>query len=85
MTKILGTVVIRLLMFPLVVISQRNGAKMANNLPKMQEIQQKMSDARLSGNAIEVARYSQELMAFMSKKGINPLKNMIVPLAQVGF
>lgn len=79
---VMGTIVIRLAMFPLVVMSQRNGAKMANNLPQMQEIQAKMSEARLTGNAIEVARYSQELMQFMSKKGINPLKNMIVPLAQ---
>lgn len=69
-------------MFPLVIISQRNGAKMANNLPQMQMIQEKITEARMTGNAMDVARYSQELMIFMKKKGLNPFKNMVVPLAQ---
>lgn len=70
-------------MLPLVVMSQRNAAKMNNNLPQMQVLQSKLTDARLSGNQMDVARYSQELMLFMNEKGLNPLKNMIVPLAQV--
>lgn len=49
----------------------------------MQVLQLKMTEARQSGNHLDVARYSQELMQFMKEKNLNPLKNMIVPLAQV--
>lgn len=72
-----------MLMLPLVVMAQRNAAKMNNNLPQMQAIQSKLTDARLTGNQLDAARYSQELMMFMNEKGLNPLKNMIVPFAQV--
>lgn len=70
-------------MFPLVVIAQRNAARMNNYLPQMQAIQMKMTEARQTGNQIDAARYSQEMMLFMKEKQLNPLKNMIVPLVQV--
>lgn len=70
-------------MFPLVIIAQRNAAKMNNYLPQMQVLQLKMTEARQTGNQIDTAKYSQELMLFMKEKNVNPFKNMIVPLAQV--
>lgn len=79
---VMGTIVVRILMFPLVIISQRNSAIMNNHLPEIQVLQLKMTQARQSGNQIETARYAQEMMLFMKEKGLNPLKNMIVPLAQ---
>lgn len=81
----LGTVVVRFAMFPLVVIAQRNAAKMNNYMPQMQAIQLKMTEARQSGNKIETMRYTQELMQFMKEKNLNPLKNMIVPFVQAPF
>ncbi|XP_034656022.1 mitochondrial inner membrane protein OXA1L [Drosophila subobscura] len=78
----IGTLVVRTIIFPLVILAQRNSAKMNNNMPQMQLLQLKMTEARQSGNAIESARYAQEMMIFMRDKGVNPLKNMIVPLAQ---
>ncbi|XP_023177132.2 mitochondrial inner membrane protein OXA1L isoform X2 [Drosophila hydei] len=81
-TIAIGTLVVRTLIFPLVILAQRNSAKMSNNMPQMQVLQLKMTEARQSGNAIESARYAQEMMLFMREKGVNPLKNMIVPLAQ---
>ncbi|XP_017956008.1 mitochondrial inner membrane protein OXA1L [Drosophila navojoa] len=78
----IGTLCVRTLIFPLVILAQRNSAKMSNNMPQMQVLQLKMTEARQSGNAIESARYAQEMMLFMREKGVNPLKNMIVPLAQ---
>ncbi|XP_041980518.1 mitochondrial inner membrane protein OXA1L [Aricia agestis] len=81
-TILIGTVVVRVLMFPLVVLSQKNAANMNNNLPEMQMLQMKMTQARQTGNQLESARYAQEMMFFMKEKGLNPLKNMIVPLAQ---
>lgn len=79
---LIGTVVVRLVMFPLVIISQRNTATMNNNLPEIQTLQLKMTQARQTGNQLEAARYAQEMMLFMKDKGMNPLKNMLVPLAQ---
>lgn len=79
----LGTLVVRIILFPLVVMAQRNAAKMNNYLPQMQLLQLKMTEARQTGNQMDAARYSQELMIFMKEKGLNPFKNMIVPLAQM--
>lgn len=81
-TIMIGTIVVRSIIFPLVVMSQRNAAKMNNNLPQLQVLQLKMTEARQSGNAMESARYAQEMVAFMKEKDLNPLKNMLVPLAQ---
>lgn len=81
-TILIGTICVRVILFPLVVLAQRNGAKLANNMPQLQVLQAKMTEARQSGNAIESARYSQAMMQFMKEKNVNPLKNMIVPLAQ---
>ncbi|XP_055631958.1 mitochondrial inner membrane protein OXA1L [Toxorhynchites rutilus septentrionalis] len=78
----IGTVCVRVLLFPLVIASQRNAAKMNNNMPQMQFLQMKMSEARQSGNAIDSARYATEMVQFMKEKGVSPLKNMWVPLAQ---
>ncbi|XP_018565117.1 mitochondrial inner membrane protein OXA1L isoform X2 [Anoplophora glabripennis] len=78
----IGTLIIRLCLFPLVIIAQRNAAKMNNYLPQLQALQLKMTEARQTGNQIDAARYSQEMMLFMKEKELNPLKNMIVPLVQ---
>ncbi|KAM3965411.1 OXA1L mitochondrial inner membrane protein [Aphomia sociella] len=79
---LIGTIVVRVVMFPLVILSQRNTAVMNNNLPEIQLLQLKMTQARQSGNQLETARYAQEMMTFMKEKGLNPVKNMMVPLAQ---
>ncbi|KAJ8718532.1 hypothetical protein PYW08_002769 [Mythimna loreyi] len=79
---LIGTVCVRLVMFPLVIMSQRNTAVMNNNLPEIQLLQMKMTEARQTGNQLEAARYAQEMMGFMKERGLNPLKNMLVPLAQ---
>lgn len=81
-TIMIGTIVVRTIIFPLVILAQRNAAKMSNNMPQMQVLQMKMTEARQSGNSIESARYAQEMMLFMKEKDLNPLKNMLVPLAQ---
>lgn len=78
----IGTVCVRVIILPLVIMAQRNAAKMSNNMPQMQVLQMKMTEARQSGNPVESARYAQEMMTFMKSKNLNPLKNMIVPLAQ---
>jgi len=49
---ITGTIVVRILVFPLVIKSQRNAAKMRNHMPEMQVIQLKMTEARQTGDAL---------------------------------
>jgi len=49
---IVGTVLIRLGMFPLVILGQRNAAEMHNHMPTMQRLQQRMSEARRAGDML---------------------------------
>ena len=70
-----ATLCLRLLMFPVVLISQRNMAHMNNNMPQMGALQEKITDARRRGDMYEMAQLTQELQMFTSKKGINPIKN----------
>ncbi|KAG4081165.1 hypothetical protein HA402_014613 [Bradysia odoriphaga] len=77
-----GTIVVRSLLFPLVILAQRNAARMGNNMPQMQSLQLKMSEARSTGNHFESARLAQEMYIFMKEKDISPFKSMLVPLAQ---
>lgn len=79
---LIGTVVVRSMIFPLVLMSQRNSAKLHNNMPQIQVLQMKLTEARQTGNSFDAARYSQEMMTFMKEKQLNPLKNMVVPIAQ---
>jgi len=52
-----GTTILRLLVFPLVVTSQRHTARMNNNMPQIQAYQEKMTEARLHGNPYESKLY----------------------------
>ncbi|CAN8001086.1 unnamed protein product [Ixodes pacificus] len=81
-TIALGTVVVKLLVFPAILKGQKNSIHMNNHLPQMQILQAKLSEARSCGNQMEAARYANELMLFMKEKQINPLKNMIIPMVQ---
>uniref|UniRef100_A0A1B0AY61 Uncharacterized protein n=1 Tax=Glossina palpalis gambiensis TaxID=67801 RepID=A0A1B0AY61_9MUSC len=51
-------------------------------MPQLQALQLKMTEARQLDNAIDSARYAKEMIVFMKERDVNPLKNMIVPLAQ---
>lgn len=44
---------VRCVLFPLVILAQRNAAKMANNMPQLTLLQMKVTQARQSGNALE--------------------------------
>lgn len=48
-----------MLIVPLVVKSQQNAAKMNNNLPQMQALQLKMTEARQTGNQLEGMQLSK--------------------------
>ena len=82
-TIAVATLCMRLLMFPVMVIAQRNMANMNNNMPAMQAIQEKITDARRRGDMFEMAQLTQELQKLSTAKGINPFKNMIPIAAQL--
>lgn len=77
-----STVVVKVLLLPLIIKGQKNSIHMNNNLPQMQHLQAKMTEARNMGNQLEAARIANELMIFMKEKNVNPLKSMIIPFAQ---
>lgn len=79
---VVATLIVRAALFPLVVVTQRNSAKLANVSPQMEALQLKITDARQSGDQMQVSRYTHELMEFMKEKNVNPIKSMMVPLVQ---
>ncbi|XP_011296847.1 mitochondrial inner membrane protein OXA1L [Fopius arisanus] len=81
-TIIIGTICVRTLMFPLIILSQKNAANMHNTMPGMQKIQQKITDARVSGDQLGIARETKRLMDYMKLHNCNPVKAMIVPMCQ---
>lgn len=74
---IITTLCVRMVAFPLVIISQRNVARLNNCMPQMQILQDKLSDARRRGDTYDSAILGQEMQKMMKEKNINPLKNMI--------
>lgn len=81
---ILFTVALRLCLFPINVISQRSAVKMRKISPQMMHYQEKMSDAKATGNTLEVARATHELIEFMKINNFSPLK-MFLPMIQLPF
>lgn len=65
-------------MTPVVIVAQRNGAKMQNVMPKMQEINDRIAEAKQMGDEYGLAQHQQELSTFMKKEGCNPMKSMAV-------
>jgi len=82
-TIAVATVIMRFLLFPVVVMAQRNMANMNNFTPQLSALQEKMSDARRRGDLYESAQLGHELQVLMKQKGINPLKNAVPILLQV--
>ena len=58
-------------------------ANMNNNMPAMQALQEKITDARRRGDMFEMAQLTQELQKLSTAKGINPFKNMMPIAAQL--
>jgi len=48
---VVGTVLVRIAIFPLVILAQRNAAEMANHMPTMNRLQLRITEARRTGDA----------------------------------
>ena len=80
---VLGTVILRTLLFPLVIKLQVNAAKLNKIRPETQVIMDKMKEYQQLGNNILAAQENAKLMMLYQKHGCNPIKLMIMPFLQV--
>ncbi|EZA54730.1 Mitochondrial inner membrane protein OXA1L [Ooceraea biroi] len=81
-TIVIGTLCVRLLMFPIVVIAQKNMIKFNNHMPKIKQLQEKMSEARNSGDYVESSRAASDLMHYTKNNDISFGKNILMPIVQ---
>ena len=72
-------------MIPLVVKAQQNAAKMNNNLPQMQVLQMKMSEARQSGNQLEGTNLLEIQTQVLQFKNLNYFSCQIHTRADVVY
>ena len=76
---------IRTMVLPFVIKAQKNVTRLNNNMPQMQVLQEKMSDARRRGDMYDSAVLGQEMQKFMKEKNINPFKNIVPIMFQLPF
>lgn len=78
-----GTVLLRISVFPIVISAQKTAAKLNEVLPEQALLKEKMNQARLVGDSVEFARLSNESHTLFKRHGVNPIKAMLAPMAQV--
>nr|XP_019951243.1 PREDICTED: mitochondrial inner membrane protein OXA1L isoform X1 [Paralichthys olivaceus] len=79
---VVGTVIARMAVFPVIVKGQREAAKLNNVLPEMTKLTTRMTEAKQSGNKFEFAKAYTDLNVFQKKHDVNPLRGFLVPLVQ---
>ncbi|XP_011173283.1 mitochondrial inner membrane protein OXA1L [Solenopsis invicta] len=82
LTIVTATVCARALIFPLVINSQKNMIKVTNHMPVIQEMHQRLTEARNSGDHMESAKAATEMMQYMKKNNVSMTKNFMAPLIQ---
>lgn len=79
---VVGTVLARMVVFPVIVKGQREAAKLNNVLPEMTKLTNKMNEAKQSGNKFDFARAYSDLNLFQKKHDVNPLRGFLIPMVQ---
>lgn len=77
-----GTVLARILVFPLIVKGQREAAKLNNHMPQITALTTRMNEAKRSGNRFEFSKAYSDLTLYQKKYDVNPLRGFLVPLVQ---
>ncbi|KAE8633573.1 hypothetical protein XENTR_v10001919 [Xenopus tropicalis] len=77
-----GTVLARILVFPLIVKGQREAAKLNNHMPQISSMTNRMNEAKQSGNKFEFSKAYSDLTLYQKKHDVNPLRGFLVPLVQ---
>jgi membrane protein insertase Oxa1/YidC/SpoIIIJ len=73
-TIVIGTVVLRLALFRVPILNQRNVAEMNKHMPFSDANRKKISDARAEGNKMLEAQAMMEMREYQQKQKMNPLK-----------
>ncbi|XP_075948780.1 mitochondrial inner membrane protein OXA1L [Anarhichas minor] len=79
---VVGTVLARMAVFPVIVKGQREAAKLNNVLPEMTKLTSRMNEAKQSGNKFDFARAYSDLNLFQKKHDVNPLRGFLIPVVQ---
>uniref|UniRef100_UPI00358F5DBB mitochondrial inner membrane protein OXA1L-like isoform X2 n=1 Tax=Myxine glutinosa TaxID=7769 RepID=UPI00358F5DBB len=78
-----GTLLLRIIVFPMIVKGQRETVKLTNVMPQMTLLQEHLKESKRSGNMFEYSKAQKDLISFMKKNDVNPLRGFLVPLVQV--
>jgi len=76
------TLFLRLLLFPFQVRAQSNAARMAIIQPEMLKGMNKLKDAKARNDFHAMQAAQMETQALMKKHDVNPIRNLVFPLAQ---
>jgi YidC/Oxa1 family membrane protein insertase len=76
------TLLVRFLVLPLAIKSQRGMGKMAALRPELEPIQEEMMKCKKLNDAAGVTRQSQKLQELFQKSGINPISSALLGFAQ---
>ncbi|KAM8900698.1 mitochondrial inner membrane protein OXA1L isoform 2-T2 [Spinachia spinachia] len=79
---VVGTVLARTALFPVIVKGQREAAKLNNVMPGMKKLTTRMNEAKQSGNKFDFAKAYSELSLFQKKHDVNPLRGFLIPVVQ---
>ncbi|TGZ73015.1 hypothetical protein CRM22_001755 [Opisthorchis felineus] len=77
------TLCIRLCLFPFIIGQRRSLAKYGDAMPRLTLLQERLTNARLSGDYFEMMKVSKEMQEIMRSKDVNPLRSMKLLIVQV--
>uniref|UniRef100_A0A8C4RCK0 OXA1L mitochondrial inner membrane protein n=1 Tax=Eptatretus burgeri TaxID=7764 RepID=A0A8C4RCK0_EPTBU len=80
---IAGTMLLRIIVFPMIVKGQRETVKLTNVMPQMTLLQEQLKESKKSGNMFEYSKAQKDLITFMKKHDVNPFRGFLVPMVQV--
>ncbi|XP_061768591.1 mitochondrial inner membrane protein OXA1L [Nerophis ophidion] len=79
---VVGTIVARLMLLPVIVKGQRETVKLNNAMPVMTKLNTRLAEAKGSGNKFEFAKAYTDLSLFQKKNDLDPWRGFLVPLVQ---
>ncbi|CAF1360777.1 unnamed protein product [Adineta steineri] len=84
-TIMIGTLILRTATIPIAIYNQRSAGQMQLHMPKLQELQAKLQEARIRNDQLAIMRAGGDLMEFMKYSDVKPWKAMLGPFMQMPF
>ncbi|KAG5310842.1 OXA1L protein, partial [Acromyrmex insinuator] len=79
---VITTICARSLLFPLVIKTQKNVIRLTNHMPKIQDFNIRLTEARNCGDHMQSAQIATEMMKYMKTNKISFTQNVMMPLVQ---